>query len=68
MALDQEVVGSNPGVVYRMDGSNDASFYIKEKIENKGSQMWLKQNFIFKRGIIIFHLIIDHLRIIILVS
>jgi hypothetical protein len=30
MAHDQEVVGSNPGTVYWMDVSNDASYYIKE--------------------------------------
>jgi hypothetical protein len=39
MAHDQEVVGSNPGTVYWMDVRDDASFYIKKKIENKGSQM-----------------------------
>jgi hypothetical protein len=39
MAHDQEVVGSNPGTVYWMDVSNDASFFIKIQIENKGSQM-----------------------------
>jgi hypothetical protein len=39
MAHDQEVVGSNPGTVYCMDVSNDASFFIKRKIENKDSQM-----------------------------
>jgi hypothetical protein len=38
MAHDQEIVGSNPGTVYWMDVS-DASYYIIEKIENKGSQM-----------------------------
>jgi hypothetical protein len=38
MAHDQEIVGSNPGIVYWMDLS-DASYYIKRKIENKGSQM-----------------------------
>jgi hypothetical protein len=31
MAHDQEVVGSNPGTVYRMDVS-DASYYINPKI------------------------------------
>jgi hypothetical protein len=30
MAHDQEVVGSNPGTVYWMDVSDDASYYIKE--------------------------------------
>ncbi len=39
MAHDQEIVGSNPGTVYWMDVSDDASYYIKRKIENKGSQM-----------------------------
>ncbi len=39
MAHDQEVVGSNPGTIYWMDVSDDASYYIKRKNENKGSQM-----------------------------
>jgi hypothetical protein len=39
MAHDQEVVGSNPSTVNWMDVSDDASYYIKKKIENKGSQM-----------------------------
>jgi hypothetical protein len=39
VAHDQEVVGSNPGTVYWMDVSNYASYSIKRKIENKGSQM-----------------------------
>jgi hypothetical protein len=30
MAHDEEVVGSNPGTVYWMDVSDDASYYIKE--------------------------------------
>ncbi len=38
MAHDQEVVGSNPGTVYWMDVS-DASYYIQENNENKGSRM-----------------------------
>ncbi len=38
MAHDQEIVGSNPDIVYWMDLSN-ASYYIKRKIKNKGSQM-----------------------------
>ncbi len=38
MAYDQEVMGSNPGIVYWMDVSDDASCYIK-KIENKSSQI-----------------------------
>jgi hypothetical protein len=33
MAYDQEVMGSNPGIVYWMDVSDDASCYItKSKI------------------------------------
>jgi hypothetical protein len=32
-------VGSNPGIAYWMDVSVDASYYLKEKIENKDSQM-----------------------------
>ena len=39
MAHDQELVGSNPSTVYWMDVSDDASYYIKKKIENKGNQM-----------------------------
>ena len=38
MAHDQEVMGSNPGTVYWMDVS-DASYYIQENNENKGSRM-----------------------------
>jgi hypothetical protein len=38
MVHDREIVGSNPGTVYWMDVS-DASYYIKEKLKNKGSQM-----------------------------
>ncbi len=34
---DQEVVGSSPGTVYKMDVS-DASYYV-HKHKNKGSQM-----------------------------
>jgi hypothetical protein len=33
MAHDQEVVGSNPGIVYWIDVSIDASYYIKKKIK-----------------------------------
>jgi len=39
MAHGQEVLGSNPGTVYWMGVSDDASYYIKRKIENKGSQL-----------------------------
>jgi hypothetical protein len=39
VAHDQEVMGSNPGTVYWMDVSHDASYSIKRKMENKGSQM-----------------------------
>jgi hypothetical protein len=38
MAQDQEVVGLNPGTVYWRDVS-DASYYIQENNENKGSRM-----------------------------
>jgi hypothetical protein len=43
------IVGSNPGTVYWMDVS-DASYYIQENNENKGSRMGhtkkiLKKNF-----------------------
>jgi hypothetical protein len=34
MAHDQEIVGSNPDIVYWMDVSN-ASYYIKEKFKIK---------------------------------
>jgi hypothetical protein len=37
-AHDQEVMSSNPGTIYWMDVS-DASCYIQENIENKGSRM-----------------------------
>ena len=40
---DQEVVGSNPGSVYWMDVS-DASYYIQENNENKGSRMGHTKN------------------------
>ncbi len=39
MAHDQEVVGSNPGTIYQMDVRDNASYYIKRKYENKGSQV-----------------------------
>jgi hypothetical protein len=39
MAHDQEVVGSNPGTLYWLDVSGNASYYVKEKFENKGIQM-----------------------------
>jgi hypothetical protein len=35
MAHDQEVMGSNPGTVHWMDVSNEASYYIKEKLKIK---------------------------------
>jgi hypothetical protein len=35
VAFDQEVVGSNPSTVYWMDVSDDASYYIKEKLKLK---------------------------------
>jgi len=44
MAHDQEIVGSNPSTVYWMDVSN-ASYYIKRKFENKGSQMGRTKKF-----------------------
>ncbi len=40
MAHDQEVVGSNPDTVYWMNVSDDANYYLKRKIKNKGGQMW----------------------------
>jgi hypothetical protein len=39
MAHDQEVMSLNPGTIYWMDVSTNASYYVREKIENKGSQM-----------------------------
>jgi hypothetical protein len=33
MAHDQEVVGSNPGTIYWMDVSKDASYYTKRKLK-----------------------------------
>jgi hypothetical protein len=47
MAHDQEVVSSNPGTVYWMDVSNNASYNIKRKIENKGSQMGHTKKYFF---------------------
>jgi hypothetical protein len=35
MAHDQEVVGSNPGMVYLIEVSDDGSYYIKEKLKIK---------------------------------
>jgi hypothetical protein len=32
-------VGLNPGTVFWMEVSHNASYYIKEKIKNKGSRM-----------------------------
>jgi hypothetical protein len=48
MAHDQEVVGSNPGTVYWMDVS-DASYYIQENNENKGSRMGHTKKIIKKK-------------------
>ena len=33
------IVGSNPGTVYWMDDVSNASYYIQENNENKGSRM-----------------------------
>jgi hypothetical protein len=41
MAHDQKVVGSNPGTVFWMDVSDDASYYIKE---NKSRQILSRNN------------------------
>ena len=51
MAHDQEVVGSNPGTVYWMDGCDLLAITLK-KIENKGSQMGHTKN-IFKKIILL---------------
>jgi hypothetical protein len=48
MAHDQEVVSSNPCTVYWMDVSNEASYYIKRKIENKGSKWGTLKNYLKK--------------------
>ncbi len=50
-AHDQEVVGSNPGAVYWMDVS-DASYYIQENNENKGSQMGHTKKKYFKNFVL----------------
>jgi hypothetical protein len=56
MAHDQEVVGSNPSPVYWMDVSDDASYYIKEKLKIKVAE-WGTPKFFFKQisKNIIFH-------------
>jgi hypothetical protein len=33
MAHDQDVMGSNPDIIYWMDVSYDANYYIKEKLK-----------------------------------
>ena len=43
-AHDQEVVGSNPGTIYWMDVSDLLAITLKEKLENKGSQMGHTKN------------------------
>ncbi len=48
MAHDQEVVGSNPGTVYWMDVSDDASYYIKIKLKIKVAK-WGTEKKIFKK-------------------
>jgi hypothetical protein len=47
MAHYQEVVGSNSSTAYRMDVSNLLAITLKEKIENKGSQMGHTKNIFF---------------------
>ena len=50
MAHDQEVMGSNTGTVYWMDVSDDASYYIKRKLNIKVAQMGhtiLKNKYIY---------------------
>jgi hypothetical protein len=46
MAHDQEVVGSNPDIVYWMDVSV-ASYYIIKNYGNKGSQLGAPKNIFF---------------------
>ncbi len=48
MAHDQKIVGSNPGSLYWMDVSN-ASYYIVEKLKNKGSQMGHTKKIFWKK-------------------
>jgi hypothetical protein len=38
-AYDQEVVGLNPGTIYWIEVSHNASYAINEKFKNKGSRM-----------------------------
>ena len=53
MAHDQEIVGSNPGTLYRMDVSN-ASYYITEKLKIKVTK-WDTPKKYFKTVISIQH-------------
>jgi hypothetical protein len=48
MAHDQEVVGSNPGTVYWMDVSDDASYYIKEKLKIKVAKWGIPKKYLKK--------------------
>jgi hypothetical protein len=49
MAHDQEVVGSNPGTVYWMDVSNDASYYITEKLKIKLAKWGTPKKYLKKK-------------------
>jgi hypothetical protein len=53
-AHDQEVVGLNRGTVYWMDVSV-ASYYIKEKYENKCSQMRHTKKYFEKKKELSYH-------------
>jgi hypothetical protein len=48
MVHDQEIVGSNPGTIYWMDVSDDASYYIKEKFEIKVAKWGTSKKNIYK--------------------
>jgi hypothetical protein len=52
MAHDQKVVGSTPSIVYWMNVSDEASYYIKKVENNKGSQMGHTKK-IFKKRVFI---------------
>jgi hypothetical protein len=48
MVHDQEVVGSNPGTIYWMNVSDDASYYIKIKLKIKVAKWGTPKRYIEK--------------------
>jgi hypothetical protein len=51
MAHDQEVLGSNPGTIYWIDVSDDASYYIKRKLKIKEAKWGAPKK---KKSLIVF--------------